>query len=362
MRTLTRGNGRTLGWAAVAAALVAMRVAAEPAPTAAAPSQPGVSWSGTVALEAGRVLQGGLEQGMAERALAYLEGTADSRSLGLGGGGRMHVSAVLIRHHGPADPVGDVQGVSNIAAPDAVRIYEWWYARKFRDSGVAAKAGLIDLNRSFVVVEDGANLLNSSFGILPTISGNVPTPIYPEPGWGATAKMTRGRWTTRAGWFLGDPTRRSDPWHQGSLAIAETRCDVAGGSYTLGVWGHSGDGSGDRRGGFYLLAQHALDSPRLLGFVQLSGAAGGGTQIPGYVGAGLDLSGPLAGRPDDHLVAGVASASVRGRLAETSCEFGYVARVTRWLNVQPDLQYVFHPGGSGSPALLAMVRVTLALK
>jgi porin len=212
-----------------------------------------------------------------------------------------------------------------------------------------------------VVTEDGANLLNSSFGIIPTISGNVSTPVYPEPGWGAKLEMARGRWTTRAGWFLGNPARRSDPWHDGCLAIAEARYGGSGGSYTLGVWGHSAAAGGARRGGVYLLAQHALGTPRLKGFVQLSAAAGSAVEIPGYVGAGLDLSGPLATRPDDHLIVGIASASIRGERAETSCEFGYVARLTGRLNLQPDLQYVFHPGGSGPPTLLAMVRITLGL-
>lgn len=342
--------------------LLAAGLRANPAPEPAEASGAGWSWEGTVALEAADVLQGGLERGVAGRTLMYLGTAVDSGMLGLPSGGRMHLVGALIGHRGPVDAVGDAQGASNIAAPDAARLYEWWGDWDFGASGVTASAGLMDLNRSFVVTEDGANLLNSSFGITPTISGNVPTPIFPEPGLGAEVAVVRGRWTTRAGLFQGDPSRRFSPWNNGSLAIAETRCAMAGGSCTFGVWRHTAAGTaGPGRHGFYLLVQHALGTPRLNGFIQLSGTAGAAAGIPRYLGAGFDLAGPLAGRPDDHLVVGMASAAIRGTRVETSYELGYVARVTGRLNLQPDLQYIVHPGGTGAPTWLAMVRATLTL-
>ena len=319
-----------------------------------------ITWEGGVTLEAAGVLHGGEEQGPARRALLALGGSADSAALGLGNGGQLHFSGVVIRDRGPVNPAGDLQGASNIAAPDAVRLYELWYDQNL-GHGIAAQVGLLDLNSTFVVVEDASNLLNSSFGVIPSISGNVPTPIYPEPAWGASIESTQGRWTSRAGIFQGDPTQRFQSWSGGLLATAETRYQTDNGSYTFGIWRHSDAATpAGHLEGAYLLIQHSLGSPRIRGFVQLGDDVGNEAKVPRYIGAGLDVAGPLASRPLDHLVAGIASASIRDQAAETSWELAYVVRLTRRIKLQPDLQYIVHPSGHRASALLATIRVNLS--
>lgn len=86
--------------------------------------------------------------------------------------------------------------------------------------------------------------------------------------------------------------------------------------------------------------------------------------ISGYVDGGVGIKGLFDGRPDDLLTLGVAhgaiSSHARGldrdtlffsgppypiRDYETAFELSYIARVTPWWSIQPDLQYIVHPGG-----------------
>lgn len=334
-----------------------------PAPAAATGREAPITPGGSLTLETAGVLDGGIHNGPIGRALLYLDGSVDTGPLGWWRGGRMYASGLVIRNDGPADIVGDVQGVSNVAAPQAARVYQAWFSQTFGASGLTAKAGLIDLNHSFVVTEDAANLLNSSFGIMPTITGNASTSIFPEPGCGVTVEMARNRWSGRVGLFQGNPARHFQPWNNGHMAIAEARCRVAGGDWTAGIWEHAGRGAGaGERWGYYLLVQHPLGTRRLNGFLQLGRASGGSAPIPTYLGAGFDFKGPMANRPDDHLVLGIARASIRGEHAETSYEVGYLAQLTGTLTLQPDVQYVTHPAGNRRDTWVAFLRLGLVFR
>ena len=76
---------------------------------------------------------------------------------------------------------------------------------------------------------------------------------------------------------------------------------------------------------------------------------------------GIDLHGPIPGRRDDSLYMNVyrgqfssafssssLSAGTGAVSQETDLEWGYVIHVTRNLSVQPDLQYLIRPGGTGT--------------
>ena len=62
---------------------------------------------------------------------------------------------------------GDAQGVTNIEAEQALRLYEFWYEHRLAD-GLSLKTGLYDLNSEFDAVDSAALFLNSSHGIVPT--------------------------------------------------------------------------------------------------------------------------------------------------------------------------------------------------
>jgi porin len=87
--------------------------------------------------------------------------------------------------------------------------------------------------------------------------------------------------------------------------------------------------------------------------------------ISSYVDGGFGIKGLIPGRGDDTLIFGVAHMrisqdaaaldrdilAIRGppypiRDAETVFELSYLAQITPWWTVQPDIQYIIHPGGN----------------
>lgn len=64
----------------------------------------------------------------------------------------------------PSNNVGDIQGVSNIAAPDTWKLFEAWYQHNIFKR-VSLLAGLYDITSEFDVIVSASTLfLNSSFG------------------------------------------------------------------------------------------------------------------------------------------------------------------------------------------------------
>lgn len=106
------------------------------------------------------------------------------------------------------------------------------------------------------------------------------------------------------------------------------------------------------------------DSQGLNVFVRLGGGPSDRNLVDLYFDTGLAYTGLIPGRDDDILALGYAHAAVSNRARaldrdtrrfseidvplrnyESALELTYLARVTSWLSIQPDLQYIFHPGG-----------------
>ncbi len=69
------------------------------------------------------------------------------------------------RGDSPETVVGDAQGVSNIAAPRAWRLYEAWVQQNLLRGRISLLAGLYDLNTEFDVIQSAGLFLNGSFGM-----------------------------------------------------------------------------------------------------------------------------------------------------------------------------------------------------
>lgn len=180
----------------------------------------------------------------------------------------------------------------------------------------------------------------------------------------------------------GDYAVNQDPQSKGLAA-----------SYKLGVWFHSGDfadqefdntglslaspaSSGipeehQHDGGAYLVLDQALlnetdpATRNISVFLRLSGAPADRNPVSLYADAGINLTGYVANRANDvlGLAVGVAriSAGARDfdedvrdftgletpvRDQEVVLELTYRAQVTPWWSLQPDFQYIWHPGGN----------------
>ena len=80
-------------------------------------------------------------------------------------------------------------------------------------------------------------------------------------------------------------------------------------------------------------------------------------QVVSYIGAGIVVSGLLPGRPEDTLGLAVANAQngddyrnlllmagVNSDRREINYELTYRAQISKWLTIQPDIQYIKNPG------------------
>src|SRR4029077_1966027 len=97
-------------------------------------------------------------------------------------GARIFVFALGTHGGAPSDLVGDVQGVSNLEAPAAVRLEEAWLQQNLLDNRLSWLVGRYDLNTEFYRLQSGALFLNSSFGIGPEFahSGVAGPSIFPN--------------------------------------------------------------------------------------------------------------------------------------------------------------------------------------
>jgi porin len=291
------------------------------------------------------------------------------------------------------DRVGDLQTISNIDAPKLTQVSEYYLEQRVGTARL--KVGRQDANADFVVADGAAELVSSSFGLVPT----VPLPTYPAPALGVAAFVPLGsRVELGAGLWDGAAEVGSDAFETafdgqgGEVAAAQLAVRTGGktvlpGTYQLGVWHHSSvaldedvagaaDPVTDAASGIYLIADQELwrrDGAVLHGFLQGGAGDGEATGIASYVGAGLTFEGFLPARPDDRIGIGFARAAVHDvpvevaassvqapatsrTLRETVVEAYYAAPLLPWLVVKPDLQLVMDPGGDGDDALVLGVR------
>ena len=301
---------------------------------------------------------------------------------------------VLVDAHGgfSARYTGDAQTVSNIDAVPGTRLFEAWLRRTSGDGRHVTTFGLINLNGLFDVQPTGSLFLNASPGIGPDYSQSHPS-IFPVSALGVTHEWRPGGgWQARLGLFdgeAGDPrnpavfTSLSLSARQGYHAVAEVERDFDDGFVKAGVWGYNrglarldGSGDGPRRGGYVQLGrtftqEAAHPDQGLAGWVRLGTADGAVFPVQDYAGGGLVYTGLLPGCDQDR--AGLAVYSARygagwrcvtpgARAAETTFEASYQRLPRAGLLLQPDVQYIRHPGGAAGvrDALAVILRVKLS--
>ena len=341
------------------------------------------------------VVDGGLDEGQA--LLHKFDLTADWRSEGF----EAHLDLQYVGGDEPsAELIGDVQVVSNIEAPDALRVLEAWGAWSLAGGKAGVKAGLIDLNADFDVQDVGLIFLNSSHGVGPDLSQtglNGPS-IFPNTSLAVTGFAEIGEgWTVRAGVFDGVPGDPDDPTRtlirlrddEGALAIAEVEHRFGErAKLKLGAWAYTADfdaiaqtasdGSparlGSNRGAYAMLEgrlwSEASDPEQGLdAWIRVGLANAEINPIGTYVGGGAVYTGVW--RDDDQLGLAIAHASFGGPArrafglegAETVAELTYSLPINDNIAIQPDVQYVWNPGGDPtiSNALVVGIRFSWSL-
>jgi len=285
-----------------------------------------------------------------------------------------------------SDKVGDSFFLSNIETVEALRVLEAWVQYAPTDPERSLRFGLYDLNTEFDTTDTGGVFLNSTFGIGVDVaqSGVAGPSIFP-----LTSLGLRGQWRIDEGWRVqaalldglpGDPERpkrttiklSSD---DGVLGVMELERNESGRRWVIGHWRYSAefdelaatlpDGSPRRsRGnvGTYAFVETPLSGaitagreasavlrvgradPRFNGFRDSLQAAivwqGGLLRREGEV---LGVAVAHARNGDQALAAGLAAGEPLRR-DETVFELTWKFPVAPRLTLQPDLQYIIHPG------------------
>jgi carbohydrate-selective porin OprB len=353
---------------------------ASPSPPEPAASPPVVVES-SMTMDVSRNMRGGLEsRGAAVRHLTQVGLRVDSRSLGWRGG---TIYLGLQEHAGRPGGlfVGDAQGFSNIDAERRTHVGEFWFEQVFSEGKLRIKAGKVDANTEFALVENAGNFLNSSMGYSPTI---LVMPTYPNArlGFNAFVAPTErfyaglGVYDVAGGGFMpiGEVGAR---WKSGKTQLP--------GRLGFGLWHYTGNlerfqgGSKAGTTGFFVVCDQRLwrersedheDSQGLGVFFQFGSADADVSEITRHLGGGVEWTGAIPGRNADAIGFGATHVKFTSRpeagfekSSELALETFYKIQVTPWLSIAPDVQYIRTPGGAASPghALAGTVRVTVDL-
>ena len=265
-------------------------------------------------------------------------------------GGSARINPMWLAGDGVTGDVGDLTLVSNITGRGEIRLFEAWLQQSVGKL-CSFRVGILAADQEFMLTTGGTLYFNSVFGGPVFLTPNVAWPMYPvgAPGARARIDLVDGLYVHGA---VYDGHPGTEDFNQTGLRI---RLSDAEGLFTIGeagwTWGtgtikaggfHHTAGPGIS-GGYGLVEQQLMDG--LDAFVRVGTSDKTRSLVYLGIDAGLNLTGPIPGRPEDVLGFGAITARL-SRGHETVFELTYRIRIARWGSLQPDVQYVLHPGGS----------------
>lgn len=312
-------------------------------------------------------------------------------------GATMHVDVLDNRGGRPNDATGTLQGVDNIEVPDAgLRLFEAWVEQDL-GRGATMRFGLYDVNSEFYANDAAGLLIAPPFGIGSELAATGPNgpSIFPSSALAMRVHVPLGSVFARFGVVnarastLGDNGGIDFSFRDGVLLIGEV--GRAGGRVrgTLGAWRYSrspedlaetgADGAPlhkPAQGAYGVVEVDLLadDARQLTAFLRLGLSDPHTTPYRGGLQAGFLLAPAIAGREDSQVSLGLHHAwtsdhfreAVRAEggtpANETVVELTYADRVFGPLVLQPDIQWVRHPGGDRArqDAVVAIMRARLS--
>jgi porin len=255
---------------------------------------------------------------------------------------------------------GAAQGVSNISAPPALRLYEAWLQYNTPHNRYSVLAGRYDLNTEFYHLRSATLFLNSSFGVGPELGqsgiagpSNFPNtsfairfaykplpsgvlrlaildgaPVDPQPGSSGPFNPHNGLLLVGEADYVTHSPANAPPFSSRFLIGRQAGLPPYDDKITVGAWYYTAsfndlssvNSSGpplrhQGEAGAYLLLDHLLftfkNDPkrRVTGFIQLGLADPLVDRFGSYIGAGVTATGLIHGRPDDE--SGLAMAMAR---------------------------------------------------
>jgi porin len=342
--------------------------------------QEGVTVSFAFTGEVFSCVSGGLRRDTRIGTLLDLGLDADFEKLLGWTGALMHFNPLWLAGDDITDAVDGFTHVSNIEGLGDVRVFEVWLEQALWSRAFSVRAGILAADQEFAVNPAGSVFCSSAFGAPVILTANLSWPIYPVGALGVRlrANLSEALYV-QAGVYDGNPGSEGHNrsglqvhWShtEGTFAIAEARWTSANEHPSIlkaGVFHHSAEfpnygngGSAAGLTGAYALYVQRLWNPetmpgKLDAYIRPGISQADRSVLPFVMDTGFSWTGLIPGRSAD--VFGVAW--VYGRVgsdfassvspgpsgSESVIETTYRFFVTPAWSLQPDLQYVIHPGG-----------------
>jgi porin len=310
-----------------------------------------------------------------------------------------------------ADNVGSLVTVSTYEALPSTRLSELWFEQHLFDDHVTARIGQLTADTEFLLSLGGSNFLNSTWGWATLPSFDLPGsgPSYPLAASGVrVAVIPNDKWKLMLGVYNGDPagshcTNNPEACNDNGL---DFRLDspplliVEGGykynqdgqlpgSVKVGGWNQFGTLHEQPSGlavptiavpsdsvpiqsdwAIYSVVDQLVwraagsTTPKGVGlFARVMGAPDQQTLVNFYADGGVTFSGVIPHRTDDTLAIGLTYTGIsddehihKGQSGrpiafryEALFEMCYTAKLSVGWTLQPDFQYIWHPGDPTSP-------------
>ncbi len=339
---------------------------------------------------------GGIKSGYAYLGLINLDFTLSSESMNLWENGTLRIHIQNTYGQTPTENlVGDIQVFSNIENGTYTYLYQFWYQHQIGDFSFLI--GKHDLNEAFFTSDYAGEYINSSFGIMPVASLNVPVSIFPMTTLGFVGSYDFNKsLSLKGGVYNGRPgeithnnfgTNLNLNKNNGLFYVGEFHFkDIIRnkpGIYKIGYFHHSGEfqklttSESYQKGvsGIYFIADQSVllegnDKQQGLGTMFQAGYSPAGSSLNDfYMAYGLNYTGLFPGRDSDKLGFAIAHASINNtyfkqcrenyQTCETALELTYKYHLFDNLVVQPNMQYIIHPGMQKcyKNAFVGMIRI-----
>ncbi len=287
--------------------------------------------------------------------------------------------------------IGDVQVASNIEGRSSRFVYQLLIKQRIGDFNLSF--GLHDLNTEFMTSSYAGEYINSSFGIFPAVSLNIPVPIFPVTSLGGVVAYNKSNFDFVAGFYnlnhdyLEEASfdLSNHTFHKGYLGVAEMRYRIQNGEYKIGGYlkdchpAPDAEGitpeHGKRKGnGFYVIADQQIyktgNGISLGTFGQVGITPDQTNFAPEYYGLGVSAENFQKSYLPDFIGVAVGTVNLHefdamGELManrnETVIELTAKKELWERFTIQPDIQYILSPSGVYNNALVGILRLQVEL-
>lgn len=357
-----------------------------------------ISFKANVRMDFFNNFTGGINQGSGYLGEGDLGVMFDSEKANWYKGGEFFIQGMTTYGKNPsANIVGDYQTFSNIDAENHISLYEMWYCQHFSNGKWSIIIGQLDMNADFSVSENAMSFINSSFGVFPTLSLNNSLSIFPLVTLGSGVKLKcwdkiafqTAIYNGNAGDFSTNPNAINWKFSKeyGFSSITEfhyfnKKDTITTGTYKLGFFYHTtkypGWKAGDMLTGNYsiyvvadqmLIPQSKLNIYGLNGFLIASMAPADRSLNDFFLGGGFRYHGLSKSRREDDIGLAFSYTNISKKYIElnpdttlkneTAIELMYNYHLNKNIRIQPEFQYIIHPGATKllKNSLVGLVRI-----